>query len=76
MLVAALLFIAGLVLGWQFSPFALVLSSTFVFLGTITLFLATSEVGLLQILVIFAYLLAHQSGYLVGAYLSYGRAQE
>jgi hypothetical protein len=73
MLIAALLFVAGLILGWGYSVFALVLSSGMIFFGSIFLFLEMSRLGMLELLLIFAYLLAHQSGYLVGAYLSYER---
>ena len=76
MLVAALLFIAGLILGWNFNAFALVLSSAFIYFGAVALFMATLEVGVLQVLLLFAYLLAHQAGYLVGGYLSYGRSKD
>lgn len=71
MLVAAVLFVAGLLLGWHFSVVTLVVSSASIFFVTSLLFAFTKGLGILQILVIFAYLLAHQAGYLVGAYLGY-----
>ncbi|MGT2482356.1 hypothetical protein ACU4GR_33795 (plasmid) [Methylobacterium oryzae CBMB20] len=71
MLTAALLFVAGIVLGWNYNVLALLLSSAVLFFGSIILFLIFYEFGALQLLLTFAYLLAHQSGYLVGAYISF-----
>jgi hypothetical protein len=73
MLVAALLFVAGLILGWRYSVFALVLSSGMIFFGSIILFLAIYRFCILELIMLFAFLLAHQAGYLFGSYLSYGR---
>lgn len=71
MLVAAVLFCAGVLLGWNFGVLTLVGTSAIIFLSALVLFVFTTGVGVLQILIIFAYLLAHQSGYLIGAYLGY-----
>lgn len=73
MLVAVLLFLAGWILGWWFNAFSLIMSSALIFFGAISLFVQFSNLGALQLMLIFAYLLAHQAGFLVGAYLSYER---
>jgi len=69
MIIAALLFIAGLTLGWRFNALAVVISSILVFVCSEVLFIMLIGFEYLQILIVFAYLIAHQSGYLVGYYL-------
>jgi hypothetical protein len=71
MIVAALLFVAGIYLGLGHNVFALVLSSALIFFASIILFIEISDFDMLELMLTFAYLLAHQSGYLVGAYLGY-----
>lgn len=71
MIVAILLFGAGIFLGLGHNVFALLLSSSLIFFASIILFTTVSEFDVVELLLTFAYLLAHQSGYLVGAYLSY-----
>lgn len=69
MIIAALLFIAGLTLGWRFNALAVIISSILIFVCSAVLFLIFIGFEYLQILIVFAYLIAHQSGYLVGYYL-------
>jgi hypothetical protein len=71
MIVAALLFGAGIFLGLGHNVFALLLSSSLIFFSSIIFFVTMSQFDILELLLTFAYLLAHQSGYLVGAYLGY-----
>jgi hypothetical protein len=71
MIVAILLFGAGIFLGLGHNVFALLLSSSVIFFASIVLFTTISEFNIVELLLTFAYLLAHQSGYLVGAYLGY-----
>jgi hypothetical protein len=73
MLVAVLLFSAGLILGWGFNAFSLIVSSALIFFGSIVIYVQISGFGVLQLMLLLAYLLAHQAGFLVGAYLSYER---
>jgi hypothetical protein len=72
MLIAILLFIAGLSLGWRLNWPAVALSSFFVLLGSVSFFITIVGFEPLQVLLVPGYLLAHQAGYLVGAYLSGG----
>lgn len=71
MIVALLLFGAGVFLGFSHNVFALLLSSSLIFFASIVLFTTISNFNIVELLLTFAYLLAHQSGYLVGAYLGY-----
>jgi hypothetical protein len=71
MIVAIILFAAGIFLGLGHNVFALLLSSSLIFFASIILFTTVAEFNMVELLLTFAYLLAHQSGYLVGAYLSY-----
>lgn len=59
MLVAALLFVAGLILGWGYSVFAFVLSSGMILFGSVLLLLAISRFCILELIMLFAFLLAH-----------------
>ena len=71
MIIAALLFIAGLTLGWRFNALAVAISSILIFVCSAVLFLTLTGFEVLQILIVFAYLIAHQSCYLLGYYLFY-----
>jgi hypothetical protein len=71
MIVAVLLFGAGIFLGLGHNVFALLLSSAIIFFASIIFFTTISDFNIVELLLTFAYLLAHQSGYLVGAYIGY-----
>jgi hypothetical protein len=73
MIIAALLFISGAALGWRFNAPVILISSIAIFFCSMSMFAMFIGFELLQILITFAYLIAHQSGYLAGAYFSYKR---
>lgn len=71
MLVAALLFAMGIWEGWRYRASVLMASSMLVTLAWLALWVFVwAELDVEKVLLLFAYLTAHQAGYLVGAYLS------
>lgn len=71
MIVAILLFGVGIFLGLGYTVSALLLSSSIIFFLSIIFLTTIPDSYAVKVLLMFAYLLAHQSGYLVGAYLRY-----
>lgn len=70
MIVAAVLFFIGFLMGWLCNILAaLCLSSAVIFILSLLTFLIFAGLDILHLLVVFGYLLAHQAGYLLGAYL-------
>jgi hypothetical protein len=70
MLIAIVLFIFGMCIAYSLQAKHVVVSSIFIFAFSVTIFSLTRGMGAEQILITFAYLSAHQSGYLVGSYLN------
>ncbi|MEE7489513.1 hypothetical protein MOTC310_03120 [Methylobacterium oryzae] len=71
MLVAALLFAVGIWEGWRYRASVLMASSMLVTLAWLALWVFVwAELDAVKVLLLFAYLTAHQAGYLVGAHLS------
>jgi hypothetical protein len=69
-IVAAFLFLVGFMMGWLCNIVAaLCLSSTVILVLSLLTFLVFAEVDMVHVLILFSYLLAHQAGYLLGAYL-------
>lgn len=69
MLVAAMLFLVGWLIGRLFSVMILVMTSCVILFTAMTIFTAVYGIDLLHVLITLGYLTAHQSGYLLGAYL-------
>lgn len=72
LLIAALLFLAGVLEGLYYRAQIVVASSILIALVCLPLWALTSAIDLEKVLMLFAYLTAHQSGYLVGAYAGAG----
>ena len=72
LLIAALLFAAGIVEGWHYRAQVVVASSMLIALVSLPLWALTSTLDAGKLLVLLAYLAAHQSGYLAGAYIGAG----
>ncbi|CAM2931491.1 hypothetical protein JHFBIEKO_2336 [Methylobacterium mesophilicum] len=69
LLIAALLCTAGIVEGWLYRAPAVVASSVLIALVCLPLWALTSTIDAVKVLVLLAYLAAHQSGYLIGAFI-------
>ena len=72
LLIAALLFAAGLFEGWRYRAQAVVASSILIALVCLPAWALASTIDAEKVLVLLAYLAAHQSGYLAGAYIGAG----
>ena len=72
LLIAALLFAVGVLEGWRYRAQMVVASSLLIALICLPLWALTATIDAEKILVLLAYLTAHQSGYLVGAYIGAG----
>ncbi|KQS67459.1 hypothetical protein ASG32_12155 [Methylobacterium sp. Leaf361] len=70
MVVAALLFLVGWLLGRSYSVIILALTSSVILFTTTTIFVSVYGIDLLRVLIVLGYLTAHQAGYLLGAYLT------
>ncbi|MDP4004456.1 hypothetical protein [Methylobacterium sp. NEAU K] len=70
MLLAAMLFAMGWLIGWCCTMLILVTSSVAIMVCTVTIFALSHGLDLLHVLLVLGYLAAHQSGYLLGAYCS------
>jgi hypothetical protein len=70
MLVAAMLFIVGWLIGRMFTVLILGLTSFVTMFTAMAIFTATYGFDILHVLITLGYLTAHQSGYLLGAYCS------
>ncbi|SFI19453.1 hypothetical protein SAMN02799642_01134 [Methylobacterium brachiatum] len=72
LLIAALLFVVGVLEGWRYRAQMVVASSMLIALVCLPLWALTATIDAEKLLVLLAYLAAHQSGYLVGAYIGAG----
>ncbi|QGY00948.1 hypothetical protein MMSR116_02830 [Methylobacterium mesophilicum SR1.6/6] len=70
MLVAAMLFGVGLLIGRVFTVIILAMTSCVIMFTALTIFVSTYGLDILHVLITLGYLAAHQSGYLLGAYCS------
>lgn len=70
MLLAAVLFGVGLLIGWSYTMLVMIATSMLVLVGTLILFAFGPGLDMLHGLIVLGYLTAHQSGYLLGAYCS------
>ncbi|MBN4096729.1 MULTISPECIES: hypothetical protein [Methylobacterium] len=70
MVVAALLFLVGWLLGRSYSVIILALTSSVILFTATTIFVSVYGIDLLRVLIVLGYLTAHQAGYLLGAYLT------
>lgn len=70
MLVAAMLFVVGWLIGRSYTAFVLAMTSSVILFTALSIFISTYGFDLLYVLMTFGYLGAHQSGYLLGAYMS------
>ncbi len=70
MLVAAMLFIGGWLIGRMFTVLILGLTSFMIMFTAMAIFTVTYGLDILHVLITLGYLTAHQSGYLLGAYCS------
>ncbi|SFM07329.1 hypothetical protein [Methylobacterium pseudosasicola] len=68
MLLAAVLFGVGLVIGWFYTMLIIVATSALILVGALLLFAFGPGLDMLHGLIVLGYLTAHQSGYLLGAY--------
>jgi hypothetical protein len=68
MLIAAMLFLVGCLIGRRFSAIILAMTSCVILFTATTIFLAVYGIDFLHVLITLGYLAAHQSGYLIGAY--------
>jgi hypothetical protein len=70
LLVAALLFVVGMVEGWRYRASVLMVSSVLITLAWLALWaFVWPRLDAVRTLLLLAYLTAHQAGYLVGSYL-------
>lgn len=70
MLLAAVLFVIGLLLGWSYTMLVMIATSFLILVGAVLLFAFGPGLDLLHALIVLGYLTAHQAGYLLGAYCS------
>ncbi|MCJ2136671.1 hypothetical protein MKK69_21915 [Methylobacterium sp. J-026] len=70
MLVAAMLFLVGWLIGRSYTVVVLAMTSSVIMFTALTIFVTRYEIDLLHVLITVGYLAAHQSGYLLGAYMS------
>lgn len=70
MLVAALLFLVGWLIGRTYTVLIVAATSSVVMFTSLTMFATMTGLDALHLLITLGYLAAHQSGYLLGAYCS------
>ncbi|MDH3029682.1 hypothetical protein [Methylobacterium fujisawaense] len=70
MVVAALLFLVGALIGRSYSVMIIAMTSSVVMFTAMTIFMSVYGLDLLHVLIMLGYLTAHQAGYLLGAYLT------
>ncbi|WCS25159.1 hypothetical protein LOK46_29230 [Methylobacterium sp. NMS14P] len=70
MVVAALLFLVGWLIGRSYSVIVVAMTSSVILFTAMTIFMSVYGIDLLRVLLVMGYLTAHQAGYLLGAYLS------
>ncbi|KST58417.1 hypothetical protein AO398_06340 [Methylobacterium sp. GXS13] len=68
MLLAAVLFGVGLLIGWSYTMLVMVATSALILVAALVLFAFGPGLDLIHLLIALGYLTAHQSGYLFGAY--------
>ncbi len=69
MIIAGILFLAGLLIGLTYSYLAIIAASLIVTIIVIPLWIIIGEIGFFSIFIWIGYLFALQSGFLVGAYV-------
>ncbi|AYO83739.1 MULTISPECIES: hypothetical protein [Methylobacterium] len=70
MLLAAVLFVVGVLIGWSYTMLVMIATSILIMVGALILFAFGPGLDLLHVLIVLGYLTAHQAGYLLGAYCS------
>lgn len=70
MVIALMLFMVGWLIGRSYTAVILGMTSSVIMFTALTIFSSTHGFDLLHLLITFGYLGAHQSGYLLGAYLN------
>lgn len=70
MLVAVMLFLVGWLIGRTYTVVILVMTSSVIMFTSLMIFIATYSLDLLHVLITLGYLGAHQSGYLLGAFMN------
>lgn len=70
MLVAVMLFVVGWLVGRTYTVVVLAMTSTVILFTSCAIFISTYGLDILHTLITLGYLGAHQSGYLLGAYMS------
>lgn len=70
MLVALMLFVVGWLIGRTYTVVVLALTSCVILFTSSSIFITTYGLDMLHTLITLGYLGAHQSGYLLGAYMS------
>ena len=70
MLVAVMLFVVGWLVGRTYTVIVLAMTSIVIMFTSSAIFVTTYGLDLLHTLITLGYLGAHQSGYLLGAYMS------
>ena len=70
MVVAALLFLVGWLIGRSYSVIVVAMTSSVILFAAMTIIMSVYGMDLLRVLIVIGYLTAHQAGYLLGAYLS------
>ncbi|MDF2601295.1 MAG: hypothetical protein K0Q54_4118 [Methylobacterium brachiatum] len=67
MLLAAVLFVVGVLIGWSYTMLVMIATSILIMVGALILFAFGPGLDLLHVLIVLGYLTAHQAGYLLGA---------
>jgi len=70
MLVAVMVFVVGWFVGRACTAVVLAMTSSVIMLTSMAMFIATYGLDVFHIMITLGYLGAHQSGYLLGAYMS------
>lgn len=70
MLVAVMLFLVGWLVGRTYTVVILVMTSSVIMLTSLMIFITTYSLDLFHVLITLGYLGAHQSGYLLGAFMN------
>ncbi len=70
MLIAAMLCLVGWLIGRSYTVVVLAMTSSVIMLTAMMSFVTLYGIDLLHVLITVGYLAAHQSGYLLGAYMS------
>ncbi|MWV25723.1 hypothetical protein FVE89_27855 [Methylobacterium sp. 2A] len=70
MLVAVMLFVVGWLVGRTYTVVVLAMTSSVIMCTSVAVFVTTYGLDIFHMLITLGYLGAHQSGYLLGAYMS------